>query len=102
MAAYKKIRKRKKATRAPHLLPEARGKTIEEFCRVYGLTRGTFYRWKDNGRAPALLNPSGEPKGWQIITAEAEHEWRQKFSKKTAAAADDAPADAAVACTAAE
>jgi hypothetical protein len=62
---------------------ERGGLTVTEFCQKYGLARRTYEKWKARGLAPAVLQPGG-PRGWQLITAEAEAEWRRKHTAPAA------------------
>jgi hypothetical protein len=62
------------------------GKSVREFCQAYGIGRATFYNWKKLGIAPAIVQPAG-PRGWQIITPEAEGDWKKARSTPVAAAA---------------
>ena len=49
------------------------GKTIDEWCKDYNVSRGTFYNLKRLGKAPRLLRLNG---GYRI-TPEADAEWRR-------------------------
>jgi hypothetical protein len=64
--------------------PPRAGKTVAEFCASYTISRRTFDNWKRKGIAPAVTQPAG-PGGRQVITTEAEAEWKRRFTALVAA-----------------
>jgi hypothetical protein len=52
------------------------GKTVREFCEDWNISEATFYAWKKAGLAPAVHQPAGVG-GRQLITPEAEQEWKK-------------------------
>jgi hypothetical protein len=65
------------------------GKTVREFCEDWNISEATFYAWKKAGLAPDVVQPAG-PGGRQLITPEAEQEWKKA---RRAPAAVAAPAE---------
>jgi hypothetical protein len=63
------------------------GKTVSRFCDDYDVSEATFYRWKQAGLSPDVLQPAG-PGGRQIITPEAEARWLQRRTALAAVAAE--------------
>jgi hypothetical protein len=78
----RKVKKGRKVIRRVPL--PGSGKTISQFCADWGICRATFYNWKEEGRAPAVVQPAG-PGGWQLITPEAEEAWKARHSALAAA-----------------
>jgi hypothetical protein len=83
--------------------PKRLGKSVDEFCAAYGISRSTFETWR---RArpplgPAELQPI--PGGRIIITEEAEAAWKERHTAIantiTAAAAAAATSTSAIAAT---
>jgi hypothetical protein len=62
---------------------ERASKSIAEFCRDYGISRGTFARWQQTGVGPAVTRPV--PGGRVLITSEAEAAWKGAHTALTAA-----------------
>jgi transposase-like protein len=60
------------------------GKSISEFCRDYDIGRATFYLWRKQGLAPAVLQPGGRG-GRVIITPESEDAWKARHTALAAA-----------------
>jgi hypothetical protein len=53
--------------------PKRAGRSIQEFCNSWGVSRATFDNWRRRGLAPKLVQPI--PRGRVLITQEAESEW---------------------------
>jgi len=60
--------------------PKRLGKSVDEFCRAYGISRSTFENWRrcDPPLGPVELQPI--PGGRIIITEEAEAEWKKRHT----------------------
>ena len=58
---------------APIIIPigELRAYSIEQFCALYGISRGSFYNMKANGTGPKDKRAMGRV----LITREAAQEW---------------------------
>jgi hypothetical protein len=90
MAAARKSKERqKKVTRRPQHpqrdLPSHVGKTIAQFCRDYDIGRATFFKWRQQGLGPAIMQPAG-PRGRVVITPEAEAAWKVRHTALAPAA----------------
>ena len=58
--------------------PKRLGKSVDEFCAAYGVSRSTFETWRRQGLGPAEIQPV---KGGRIIISEeAEAQWKAKFT----------------------
>jgi hypothetical protein len=57
-------------------MPRRPGKSISEFCREWNIGRATFYLWRRQGLAPAVMQPAG-PGGRAFITPESEEAWKR-------------------------
>jgi hypothetical protein len=55
------------------------GKSIREFCAAYGISRSTYFKWREAGHAPAQIQPAG-PRGRVLITQESEDAWKRAHS----------------------
>jgi hypothetical protein len=86
-----------RAARAPARTAQVRvkpaGKTVDEFCAAWDISRGTYDKWKKLGRGPVELQPGG-PGGRVIITPASEAEWQRRHTGLDVAAesAEDAAA----------
>jgi hypothetical protein len=52
------------------------GKTIDQFCEKWGISRSTFNSWRKKKKTPAVLQPI--PGGLATITDEAEEIWQRE------------------------
>jgi hypothetical protein len=57
------------------------GKTPDQFCDTWGISRSTWNNWQKRRTGPAVTQPAG-PRGRQIITPEAEAEWARQYTKR--------------------
>jgi hypothetical protein len=58
--------------------PKRLGKSVDEFCSAYGVSRSTFETWRRQGLGPAEIQPVRG--GRIIISEEAEAQWKAKFT----------------------
>lgn len=58
---------------------ERASKSVAQFCADYHITRRTFEHWVARGIGPTILQPAGRY-GRIVITAEAEEQWKARFS----------------------
>jgi hypothetical protein len=58
--------------------PKRLGKSVQEFCLAYGISRSTFEVWRRRGLGPDEVQPI--PGGRILITEESENAWKAKHS----------------------
>lgn len=56
---------------------EKRGFSITEFCKMYGISRATYYNLKNDGNVPKIMTINSHP----IMTMAAIQEWEAKNTK---------------------
>jgi hypothetical protein len=78
-----------RANKPPPPREPRRGKSPQEFCDSYGISRSTYEQWQRDGVGPVVLQPGG-PGTRVIITEIAEREWLAKATSLAAAVADSA------------
>jgi hypothetical protein len=58
--------------------PHRASKSIAEFCREHGISRGTFANWRRAGIAPATVQPIA--RGRVLISEQAERDWLTRYA----------------------
>lgn len=69
----------------PPVLPQGQdvgALSIRKFCDAYGIHSSTFYRWAEQGLAPAVMEVGGR----RFITRRAITAWEKQHASETVAA----------------
>ena len=54
--------------------------SVAEFCHQHGISRGTFYKLLNEGRAPKAVKIGRRT----LISSEAAQEWRRRMEREAA------------------